>query len=96
LVRLAAGEQFTGREWTGSENTVVVHRQDNSPQPVSNVTMLILTRKAGQAIQIANDILIVIKSVQSNRVAIGVQAPADVKILRTELRSGESVAIRPH
>lgn len=47
--------------------------------------MLILTRKEGEKIIIGGDIKISIISIIDNQVKIGIEAPADVKILREEL-----------
>ncbi|MCD6582077.1 MAG: carbon storage regulator [Desulfuromusa sp.] len=48
--------------------------------------MLILTRKAGQSIRINEDIKIMVMSItHRNQVKIGIEAPKEVKILRTEL-----------
>ncbi|UZN23349.1 carbon storage regulator CsrA [bacterium 3DAC] len=47
--------------------------------------MLVLTRKKGEAIVIGDNIKIVVVSVSGDSVKIGIEAPADVKILRAEL-----------
>ena len=47
--------------------------------------MLVLSRKAGEEIIIGNDIRVVVTRITGNRVTIGVQAPADVRIIRGEL-----------
>lgn len=47
--------------------------------------MLMLSRKVGEKIQIGDGITITILDKGSKRVRIGVEAPADVKILRGEL-----------
>ncbi|MBU6175129.1 MAG: carbon storage regulator CsrA [Planctomycetes bacterium] len=47
--------------------------------------MLVLTRKAGERILIANNIVVEVLEVQGNRVRIGIQAPSNVSILRQEL-----------
>ncbi len=49
--------------------------------------MLILTRKPGEGIVIGDGIEVTILSVDGDRVKIGIAAPADVLVLRTELRS---------
>jgi carbon storage regulator len=48
-------------------------------------TMLVLTRKPGEAVVINGDIEVRVLSVQGNRVRLGVEAPADVSIRRREL-----------
>ncbi len=47
--------------------------------------MLVLTRKPGESIRIGNNIILTVVSLKSNQVRIGIQAPADVRILRQEL-----------
>ena len=57
--------------------------------------MLVLTRKANEAIIIDDVIEIVVCRVSHRRVMLGVKAPANVSILRGELevrRDGSSVA----
>lgn len=51
--------------------------------------MLVLTRKADQQILIGNNIVITIVQVKGSQVKVGIEAPRDVKILRTELRRRE-------
>lgn len=48
--------------------------------------MLVLSRKTGEQIQIGPDITIEVRRVSGNRVALAVQAPRDVRILRGELK----------
>jgi carbon storage regulator len=47
--------------------------------------MLVLTRKVGQSIVLTGDISIVVLAIEGERVKIGVNAPAEVSILREEL-----------
>ena len=47
--------------------------------------MLILQRKPGQAVQIGEDIVISVVSVDNNRVRLSISAPSNVSILRSEL-----------
>jgi carbon storage regulator len=47
--------------------------------------MLIVTRKAGDFIQIGNDIQVHIIRCTNGQVKIGIEAPPDVLILRNEL-----------
>jgi carbon storage regulator len=47
--------------------------------------MLILTRRAGEAILIDGDIRIVVLAVDSRGVRIGIQAPSDVGVVREEV-----------
>ena len=48
--------------------------------------MLILSRKAGETIVLGDNITITINRVASNRVSLGIAAPADVRITRGELK----------
>ena len=53
--------------------------------------MLVLSRKAGESIQIAGQIEVSIVSVRGNRVKVGVKAPAEIPIVRTELTDRREV-----
>lgn len=62
--------------------------------------MLILARKPGDAIVIAGNIRVVVLESDKRGVRIGIEAPADVTILRGELATAvaaenESAAARP-
>jgi carbon storage regulator len=56
--------------------------------------MLVLTRKSNQSIMIGDDIEVTVLSVIGDKVRVGIQAPADVPVFRTEIyleiRRGES------
>ena len=47
--------------------------------------MLVISRKAGESLVIAEDIKITVISVSGDKVSIGIEAPKDVKIVRQEL-----------
>ncbi|MBL4869172.1 MAG: carbon storage regulator [Pseudomonadales bacterium] len=48
--------------------------------------MLVLTRRVGETIRIGDDIFVtVLESNSANSARIGIKAPRDVEILRTEL-----------
>ncbi|MEQ9410682.1 MAG: carbon storage regulator [Fuerstiella sp.] len=47
--------------------------------------MLILSRKAGEKITIGDDITIVVVDCGNGRVRIGIDAPSDVSVCRTEI-----------
>lgn len=47
--------------------------------------MLVLGRKANESLMIGDDIVITILSVDGDRVKVGIEAPASVRILRHEL-----------
>lgn len=48
--------------------------------------MLALTRRVGECVWIDNDICVVVHAVEEGRVRLAFDAPADVSILRGELR----------
>jgi carbon storage regulator len=47
--------------------------------------MLVLTRKSNQSIMIGDDIEVSVLSVMGEKVRIGIQAPQDVPVFRTEI-----------
>ena len=47
--------------------------------------MLVLTRRIGETLRIADDILVTIVEVKGNQVRLGIDAPAAVTVLREEL-----------
>ncbi len=49
--------------------------------------MLVLTRKAGERIEVGDDVVVTISRIKGNRVAVGIEAPLDRKIIRSELKS---------
>ncbi len=51
--------------------------------------MLVLSRKEGESLVIGDNITLVISRIAGNRVTIGIEAPKDVKIMRSELSSGD-------
>ncbi|MBT8140236.1 MAG: carbon storage regulator CsrA [Gammaproteobacteria bacterium] len=50
--------------------------------------MLILTRKTGEKILIADNVSITVLNVSGTQVKLGIDAPQDVRIMREELLSG--------
>lgn len=46
--------------------------------------MLVLTRKDGQSIEIANSITITVLEIQHGRVKIGIDAPPHIRIVRDD------------
>lgn len=48
--------------------------------------MLVLGRKAGESIHIDGQITVTIVKISGNRVKVGIEAPEEVTILRSELR----------
>lgn len=49
--------------------------------------MLILTRKPGEKLLIGNDVEVTVLAVNGSQVRIGVTAPKDVRVDRTEIRA---------
>ncbi len=49
--------------------------------------MLVLSRKEGERLVIGENITLVISKIAGNRVTIGIEAPKDVKIMRSELEA---------
>jgi carbon storage regulator len=47
--------------------------------------MLVLTRKSNQSIMIGDDVEVTVLSVVGDKVRVGIQAPADVPVFRTEI-----------
>ena len=50
--------------------------------------MLVLTRKTNQSITISDNIKLTVLSIENDRVSIGVDAPRDVRVFRSELLEG--------
>jgi carbon storage regulator len=46
--------------------------------------MLVLSRKSGQKIEIGSNVVITVVAVKGKRVAIGIDAPEDIRIRRSE------------
>lgn len=47
--------------------------------------MLTLTRKPGEAIRIGDDITVTVLGVKGNQVRVGIDAPREISIVRSEL-----------
>jgi carbon storage regulator CsrA len=52
---------------------------------LKEIAMLVLTRKTNQQIRIGNDIVITVVKVRGNTIRLGIEAPQDVRVLRSEL-----------
>ncbi len=48
--------------------------------------MLVLSRKEGEKLIIGDNITLVVSKISGNRITLGIEAPADVKIMRGELK----------
>jgi carbon storage regulator len=53
--------------------------------------MLVLSRKVGERIRIAEDIVVVITAIKGDRIKIGIEAPESVRILRGELLNTDNL-----
>ena len=51
--------------------------------------MLILSRKAGERIKLGDSIVLTVVGVSGDKVRVGIQAPANVLVLREELKPFE-------
>ena len=49
--------------------------------------MLVLSRRASEAIHIGSDIVIVVLGIKGNQVRIGIEAPKNVRVDREEVRN---------
>ena len=58
--------------------------------------MLVLSRKPGQQIQIGNDVTVTVVKTQGKTVRLGINAPQQVKVLRSELPPQEDAPDAPH
>ena len=57
--------------------------------------MLVLSRKPGQQIQIGNDVTVTVVKTQGKTVRLGINAPQQVKVLRSELPPQEDDQTSP-
>ncbi|SDU24533.1 carbon storage regulator, CsrA [Verrucomicrobium sp. GAS474] len=63
--------------------------------------MLVLSRKPGESIKLGDEIEVVIVAVEGQRVRIGIKAPREVRILRTEIdpkiiQSNQDAVLKPN
>lgn len=56
--------------------------------------MLIVTRKAGQAVYIGDNIVVRILSSQNGQFRVGIEAPKDIQILRDDAKKGKPEVAR--
>ena len=54
--------------------------------------MLVLSRKVGDKLVIDGNITVEVVKIQGNRISLGIVAPSNVKILRSELTQPEAKA----
>lgn len=58
--------------------------------------MLVLSRRTEESIAIGNDTTITVVSINGGKVKLGIQAPDDVRVLRTELLVDLEAAAAPN
>ena len=56
--------------------------------------MLVLSRKAGQTLYVGDDVVITVVKTSRNKVSLGIEAPADVQIVRGELERWDDGAVQ--
>ncbi len=56
--------------------------------------MLVLSRKKGESIKIGHDITITIVEVRGDRTRIGIEAPKEVPVDRSEIRDARNATIQ--
>jgi carbon storage regulator len=52
--------------------------------------MLVLTRRAGEKIRIGDEIEVTVLRMSGDRVRIGIDAPREIRVLRTEIAEQEA------
>jgi carbon storage regulator len=50
--------------------------------------MLVLSRKVGERIVIAEEVIVTVLEVSANQVKLGIEAPRSINVLRAELAEG--------
>jgi carbon storage regulator CsrA len=53
--------------------------------------MLVLSRKESQKVIIGGNIVVTINRISGNRITLGIEAPKDVRVVRGELESQDTV-----
>jgi carbon storage regulator len=57
--------------------------------------MLVLSRKESERIRLGDSIVVTVVRVSGDRVRLGIEAPADLLVLRDELESRGAAALEP-
>jgi carbon storage regulator CsrA len=65
------------------------------PPRQKEIAMLVLTRKLDESIRIGDDIKITVLRIKGNTIRIGIEAPRDVRVVRSELTFGEASSTQP-
>jgi carbon storage regulator len=58
--------------------------------------MLILSRKPGEKLMIGENIVVTVTRIKGNRVALGINAPQDVHVVRSELKPFGGAPVEEH
>jgi carbon storage regulator len=53
--------------------------------------MLVLSRKAGEKLQIGRDVTFTVLGIKANRVRLGIEAPRQISVMRAEMQTFEAV-----
>lgn len=62
-----------------------IHFYTNWPEVTRRLSMLVLSRKESQRIRLGDSIVVTIVKISGDKVRVGIEAPADVLVLRDEL-----------
>lgn len=81
-------------ERTEGSTIVLYFRKKEVQNPNHGGDVLVLTRKTGERIAVGKDIEIVVLEIDRGKVRLGISAPKDVGIYRTELMSREDFVDR--
>jgi len=80
------------RGTSAGTDTVAISVRDHIPEKFlqtllkePNAIMLVLTRKRNEKIRIGNEIVITVTQIENGKVKLGIAAPAEIRILRSEL-----------
>ena len=57
--------------------------------------MLVLSRKESQRIKVGDSIVVTVVRIAGDKVRLGIEAPADMLVLREELEIGPAAVARP-
>ncbi len=57
--------------------------------------MLILSRKLNETVYVGNDVVIRVVKIKGNVVGLGIEAPSNVRILRSEIAQAEKQVAPP-
>ena len=71
-----------------AEISVKDYIPEKSPQKLSQKAgeiMLVLSRKKNEKIRIGSEIVITVTQIENGKVKLGIEAPAEIRILRSEL-----------